>query len=109
MALALVASTIFAGPVSSAAAVASSSPVRVVVGGQEATESGDAERALGARLAAEYAGAVPAADVESLVRGVSRQLRRDASPADLLLHTTEAVSRRALTDFLARGVLLPVG
>ncbi len=74
-----------------------------------ATELRDAERALGARLALGYAGAVSAADVEALVREVGRQLREDASPSDQLLQTTEAVSRRALTDFLTRGTPLPVG
>ena len=69
----------------------------------------DAERALGARLALGYAGAVPAADVEALVQEVRRQLREDASPSDRLLQTTEAVSRCALTEFLTRGTPLPVG
>ena len=73
------------------------------------TELRDAEWALGARLALGYAGAVPAADVEALVREVSRRLHESASPSDQLLQTTEAVSRRALTDFLTRGTPLPIG
>lgn len=104
----MVGSTFFAGPVASATAAAPPTPIRVLAGAPGSTVSSDAERALGARLATEYAGAVPAADVETLVRRVSRQLRRDASPPERLLRTAEAVCRRALTDYLARGVPLPV-
>ncbi|MGB3829199.1 MAG: hypothetical protein WA962_10530 [Ornithinimicrobium sp.] len=82
---------------------------RVVVEAPANTGLRDAERALGARLALGYAGAVPADDVEALVREVRRQLREDASPSDQLLQTTEAVSRSALTEFLTRGTPLPVG
>lgn len=105
----LAASSILAGPISSAAALAATEPAGVAATAPEATESRDAERALGARLATEYAGAVPADDVESLVRGVSRQLRRNAKLADRLPSGIEAVCRRALTDFLAVGVPLPLG
>ncbi len=108
VALAFVASTLFAGPASPAVALTSPSSVGTLVGAGESTGSVDEERGLGARLAVEYAGAVPAPDVESLVRAVGSRLRRDESPADLLPHTTEAVSRRALTDHLARGAPLPV-
>ncbi len=59
-----------------------------------AYELRDSERALGARLALGYTGAVPATDDEALVREMSRQLREDASPGDPLLQTTEAASRR---------------
>ncbi|GAB2777076.1 hypothetical protein GCM10027020_33040 [Nocardioides salsibiostraticola] len=107
VAVVLVGSTLFAGPVPTASAVSSPDPVRVMVAAPGAAVSSDAERALGARLAVEYSGAVPAADVESLVRRVSRRLRKDASPPERLLSTAEAICRRALTDYLARGVLLP--
>ncbi len=69
----------------------------------------DTERVLGARLASGYSGAVPAADVESLVQEVGRRLREEGSPASQLADTTEAVSRLALTDFLTRGTPLPLG
>ena len=59
--------------------------------------------ALGAHLAVEYAGAVPSIQVEALVRRVTAELTRAASPPDRLLHTTEAVCRSRLTDHLARG------
>ncbi len=109
VALVLVGSTFFAGPLPGAnAAQASPTPVRVMVAPDTAAVTSDAERALVARLAVEYAGAVPAADVKSLVRGVSRRLRQESSPPERLLRTVEAVCRRALTDYLARGVLLPV-
>lgn len=106
-ALVLVNAAYFTGSASPAAASATPVQVDTTVTASEAASPGDLERALGARLATEYTGAVPAGDVESLVRGVGRQLRREASPPERLLHTTEAVCRRALTDFLARGVPLP--
>ena len=103
----LVGSTLFAGPVPVASAESSPDPVRAMVAAPGSAVSSEAERALGARLAVEYAGAVPAADVESLVRRVSRRLSKQASPPERLVQTTEAICRRALTDYLARGVLLP--
>ncbi|MGB7981368.1 MAG: hypothetical protein WCF36_11325 [Candidatus Nanopelagicales bacterium] len=116
-AVVLVSSALLAGPSSSAAALAPSAPGALAPSARSglvaptpgATASRDAELALGARLATEYAGAVPAGDVESLVRSVSHQLRRDAKLADRLPHAIEAVCRRALTDFLAVGVPLPLG
>ncbi|MGB7819522.1 MAG: hypothetical protein WBL35_12440 [Ornithinibacter sp.] len=107
--LALVTSALVAGPASGASAAESATLERTVVVASASTELRDAESALGARLALGYAGAVPAADVEALVREVSRQLHESASPSDQLLQTTEAVSRRALTDFLTRGTPLPIG
>lgn len=104
----LVGSALFAGQAPSAtAAPAPLAPVRMVLPTPGPSAETDELRQLGARLALEYAGAVRAADVESLVRAVSRQLREVSSPPDRLLRTTEAVCRRALTDFLARGVPLP--
>ncbi len=108
-ALVLVASALVESPASSATAATSATSEPLVVVAPETTGLRDAERALGARLALGYAGAVPAADVEALVREVSLELRADASPSHQLLQTTEAVSRRALTDFLTRGTPLPVG
>lgn len=110
VALVLVGSTVFTGPTPSAsAAITAPDPVRVLVATPDASVSNDADRILGARLAVEYAGAVPARDVESLVRRVSRRLRVEGSPSERLLGTCEAICRRALTDYLARGVVLPVG
>jgi len=106
---ALVASALVSGPASGAGAAESATLEPTVVVASASTELRDAEWALGARLALGYAGAVPAADVEALVREVSRQLHESASPSDQLLQTTEAVSRRALTDFLTRGTPLPIG
>ncbi len=108
-ALVLVASTLFAGPPSSAAPLAPSEPAGLAATAPGATASRDAEQALSARLATEYAGAVPAPDVESLVRGVSQELRGSTTLADRLPYAIEAVCRRALTDFLAVGVPLPHG
>ncbi len=108
-ALVLAASALFAGPAAEATAQASQSRTHQLVEAPGAVEQRDAERALGARLALGYAGAVPAADVEALVREVSRRLRQDASPSNQLPDTTEAVARRALTDFLTRGTPLPIG
>ncbi|WP_299444224.1 hypothetical protein [uncultured Phycicoccus sp.] len=105
----LVVSALVTGPAASASAEASATAQQTLVLPPAATGLSDAERALGARLALGYAGAVPAADVEALVREVSRHLRENASPEDQLLQTTEAVSRRALTDFLTRGTPLPGG
>ena len=62
---------------------------------------------LAQALQVEYAGAVPAEEVSALVRGVAARLEADGPGARLLLRTTEAASRRALTDHLARGVPLP--
>lgn len=107
-ALVLVVSTLVAGPASSASAGAWAGSERMVVEAPADSGLRDAERALGARLALGYAGAVSAADAEALVREVRRQLCENALPSDQLLQTTEAVSRRALTEFLARGTPLPV-
>lgn len=108
VAFVLVGSAFFAGPVPVATAGGTGSySGNGTVAAPEANDSSDAERTLGERLAVEYAGAVPAADVESLVRRVSRQLRREASPPERLLGTSEAICRRALTDYLARRVQLP--
>ncbi len=109
VAMALVTSTLLVTPVLSADAATPAVALRARDPSPAGAVSTSPEMLLSARLATEYAGAVPAASVESLVRGVSRQLRRDASPPERLLRTTEAVCRRALTDFLARGVRLPVG
>lgn len=109
MALVLAASTLVAGPAASAGAGTSPTSERLVVEAPGTTGLLDAERELAARLALGYAGAVSTADVESLVRQVSRRLREEASPSDQLSQTTEAVSRRALTDFLTRGTPLPAG
>ncbi|ANH40471.1 hypothetical protein I601_4075 [Nocardioides dokdonensis FR1436] len=110
VALALVGSALVAGPVAPATAVATPAPAPLVTAAPEPVRvpvvDRQAEQALGARLATEYAGAVQATDVERLVRRVVRQLRREASPPERLLHTAEAMCRRALTDFLARGVPL---
>lgn len=103
MALVLIGSGFFAGP----APAAFAAPDRSLAAAPTTLVVTEPERALGAHLAVEYAGAVPAVDVESLVREVSRQLRQDSSPPARLLATTEAVCRRALTDYLARGVPLP--
>lgn len=113
VALVLVGSAVFAGPVPDAAAEApgrvTSTATTFDTGGERTDENdNDGEQALGALLAVEYAGAVAAPDVEALVCRVARRLRLDASPPELLLRTTEAVCRRALTDFLARRVALPV-
>lgn len=107
VALLLVGSTFFAGIGPSIAAAASPALDRAVGTAPESAMASDAEQALGGRLALEYAGAVPAAEVKALVGRVSRRLRRDSSPPERLLHTAEAVCRRALTDYLARGVPLP--
>ena len=111
VALALVGSTVFAGPVPQAAAAPSapSSDRLASSTTPDAADENEGEQALGALLATEYAGAVTAPDVEALVRRVGHRLRQDASPPERLLRTTEAVSRRALTDFLARRVALPIG
>ena len=61
------------------------------------------ETALGCILATEYVGAVPPAEVDSLVHRVAVRLRREGSPDERLTRTTEAVCRRALTDHLARS------
>ncbi len=103
----LVAAATAAGPASPAAGGTSTTAQHTVVAAPATTGLSDAEQALGARLALGYAGAVPAADVEALVRQVGHQLRENASPRSQLLHTTEAISRRALTDFLTRGTPLP--
>lgn len=105
----LVASTSFVGLASPADAIVSPVTPHRLASRLEAAVPSDAERALGARLAMQYSGAVPAADVELLVRRVGLRLRAEASPSQRLLRTTEAVARRALTDYLARGVPLPVG
>lgn len=108
-ALVLVASALVGGPAISASARTSATSERPVVVAPTTIGLRDAERSLGARLALGYAGAVPTADVEALVREVGRQLREDASPSNQPLQTTEAVSRRALTDLLTRGTPLLVG
>ncbi|MGB3764540.1 MAG: hypothetical protein WA966_15100 [Ornithinimicrobium sp.] len=105
-ALVLIASALVAGPDSSAGAQSLADPGLMVLEASART-LGDAERAIGERLALGYAGVVSAADVEALVRAVSRQQLANAFLGDQHLHTTEAVSRRALTDFLTRGTPLP--
>ena len=101
---ALVGATLIAGPLPAAEAT-TTAPATSLLDGDRVSAKQEDELAAG--LAAEYIGAVPAADVTGLVHRVSRQLRADGSPPRLLLRTTEAVSRRALTDHLARGVPLP--
>ncbi len=107
-ALVLLGSVLVAGPDTSAAAAAPPVSMRPTVTAPDSSVTIGSERVLAARLAVEYAGAVPAVEVESLVHGVSRQLRRDASPPERLLRTVEAVCRSALTDHLARGTRLYV-
>lgn len=105
-AIALIASTIVAGPADSTAADA---PGLGALTTDESAHPYRAEQALTARLAAGYAGAVPAADVEALLLAVSVRLRAEPRTAEAhLLDTAEAVSRRALTDFLTRGTPLPL-
>ena len=60
----------------------------------------DAER-LASRLSLEYAGAVPATQIRTLVHCVVHDLRSSGSPRGWLLTTAEAVCRRQLTDLLA--------
>ncbi|QYJ02649.1 hypothetical protein KUV85_09875 [Nocardioides panacisoli] len=102
-ALALTAATLVAGAAPSSALAPDGA-----LAAPAASES-TGEESLRARLTAEYAGAVPAADVASLVAGVTDRLQQDASPTERLLRTAEAICRRALTDHLARGVPLPPG
>jgi len=59
-----------------------------------------AER-LASRLSLEYAGAVPATQIDTLVHRVVHDLRRERSPRGRLLTTAEAVCRRQLTDLRA--------
>lgn len=100
---ALVGATLLAGPLPAAeAGTAASASVPVVDGATPA-----AEDELAAGLAAEYTGAVDAQDVTALVHGVARRLQAESLPPRLALRTAEAVSRRALTDHLARGTALP--
>ncbi|MGB7450266.1 MAG: hypothetical protein WA892_14230 [Ornithinimicrobium sp.] len=93
---------------SSATALASTTVAQSAIGALETADPHHAERALTDRLTAGYAGAVPAADVRALLSAVSVRLRDEPWASDDLLNTTEAVSRRALTDFLTRGTPLPL-
>ena len=102
-ALALLGATLLAGPLPAAEAASSLS----TPGLQVDVRAGAEETALADGLAAEYAGAVPARDVASLVQALSSRLRAEDVSPQLLLRTAEAMSRRSLTDHLARGVPLP--
>ncbi|MDO3395210.1 hypothetical protein QWJ41_05735 [Nocardioides sp. SOB44] len=101
--VALVGATVLAGPLPAAEADGATAASYPVVD-EVATA---AEDELAAGLAAEYTGAVDGHDVTALVHGVSRRLQGEALSPRLTLLTTEAVSRRALTDHLARGTALP--
>lgn len=100
--VALVGATLLAGPLPAAEAGATTSASTLLVDETATT----AEDELAAGLAAEYTGAVDAQEVAELVRGVSRRLEGEALSPRLALLTTEAVSRRALTDHLGRGTAL---
>ena len=96
-----------AGATAPAASSASGPATAVATATRTVGVSAEAEQALVDRLTVEYVGAVGSDDVDTLVAAVLRDLRAAASPAEHLLRTTEAVCRRALTDYLARGTLLP--
>ncbi|MEP7739044.1 hypothetical protein ABKW28_15430 [Nocardioides sp. 31GB23] len=104
----LVGATLLAGPLPAAGAATPATAPGLVAGdvSRDGAAGSDVVE-LAEALQVEYAGAVPAEEVSALVRGVAARLEIDGPGAGLLLRTTEAASRRALTDHLARGVPLP--
>jgi hypothetical protein len=101
----MVGAALLAGPLPAAEAGPTTSAPAPGLVEEAAGSTGLAE--LAEALSVEYTGAVPAGQVAATVHGVASQLRADAPAPALLLRTTEAASRRALTDHLARGVPLP--
>ena len=105
VAVVLIGATLVSTPAPAGAESAPQTPLRVT-GASSSPASWSEQRMLGRSLATEYAGAVPAVEVRALVLRVTAQLQREASPSEHLMRTVEAVCRRALTDYLARGTSL---
>lgn len=103
----LVGATLLAGPLPAAGATPATAPGLVAGDVSRDGAAGSDVVELAEALQVEYAGAVPAEEVSALVRAVAARLETDGPGAGLLLRTTEAASRRALTDHLGRGVPLP--